>query len=220
MQGYKGETNQWDFVKGIIDMYQLLVMPNPANPTDVIIEPYNDWVDTGNLLDWSNKVDVNDIKLNPISPLSKNLTFRLSEDTPDWQTINNNYPNSWMYPENIVNDIDIFAKTDEIIEVDTFSSTKFGLTLGGNLAIPSIINDNTSQVIWPNKWRVLYDNGVKNIAPVTSAPVPTAIPFLVFNSILFCSPTIKDLSTPCSILLSLPSNILCELLKEVRLLEP
>ena len=55
---------------------------------------------------------------------------------------------------------------------------------------------------------------------VTSAPVPTAIPFLVFNSILFCSPTIKDLSTPCSILLSLPSNILCELLKEVRLLEP
>jgi hypothetical protein len=67
----------------------------------------------------------------------------------------------------IVNDIDIFAKTDEIIEVDTFSSTKFGLTLGGNLAIPSIINDNTSQVIWPNKWRVLYDNGVKNIAPVT-----------------------------------------------------
>jgi hypothetical protein len=40
LQGYKGETNQWDFVKGIIDMYQLLVMPNPANPTDVIIEPY------------------------------------------------------------------------------------------------------------------------------------------------------------------------------------
>lgn len=185
LQGYKGDTNQWAFVKGIIDMFKLLVMPNPNNPTDVIIEPYNDWVDTGNTLDWTNKVDIRDVKLNPISPLSKNLTFRLKEDSPDWTTLNNNYPNTWQWPMILNNDIDIFEETEEIFEVSNFSSTKFGYTLGGNLPIPSIINDNTSLDIWPNVWRILYDNGVKTMATVTysSYQFPSESDYLLFSPV-------------------------------------
>ena len=185
LQGYKGDVNQWAFVKGIIDMFKLLVMPNPSNPTDVIIEPYKDWVDTGNTLDWTNKIDVKDIKLNPISPLSKILTFRLKEDSPDWTTINNNYPNTWFWPMILNNDIDIFAESNEVFEVESFSSTKFGSTLGGSLAIPQIINDNTALDIWPNKFRILYDNGVKSMSTTTytSYQLPAESDYLLFSPV-------------------------------------
>jgi len=174
----KGDTNQWDWIKSIIDCFNLLIMPDVNNASNVIIEPYNDWIDKGAVRNWTNKIDVKDIKLYPIGNLSKILTFRHKEDTPDWQTVNFNYPNTWRYPYVQTNAIDIFSKQNTLKETK-LSSTMYSRVLNDLMIIPSIVALSDASIgdvnlpisnlgaNWPNNWRLLYDNGVKTIAPYT-----------------------------------------------------
>jgi hypothetical protein len=165
--GFRGELNQWDFIKGFIDKFNLLIMADEDNPSNLIIEPYKDWVDSGDTLDWTNKIDDREIKYTTISGLANEVQFMHTEDTPEWGTIPHNYPtiNKWahyFYP-----DIEISDKEIEKIEVKGFSSTSISNNFGGQLAVPAIINTDTSLDYWPNKPRILYDNGVQTMSTHT-----------------------------------------------------
>lgn len=42
LQSARGDIKQWDFIKGLFNMFNLITMPNPMDSKSFIIEPYND----------------------------------------------------------------------------------------------------------------------------------------------------------------------------------
>ena len=58
-----GEINQLDFIKDIVKRYNLVITVDDNNPDNLIIEPYSTWIDQGNTLDWSTKIDVEEHKI-------------------------------------------------------------------------------------------------------------------------------------------------------------
>jgi hypothetical protein len=165
--GYRGDISQWDLFKGFVDRFDLMIMADENNPHNLIIEPYKDWVDSGNTLDWTNKIDDREIKFTPITGLSKQIIFSLEEDTPDWGTIPHNYPAINKWPHYYNTEVELTDKELEKIHTKGFSSTEISRNLGGQLVAPSIINTDTSVLNWKNKIRLLYDNGIQPLSSHT-----------------------------------------------------
>ena len=47
---------QIDFISSIAKKFNLVFVPNPENPNEIIIEPFDYYIGTGNVYDWSNKI--------------------------------------------------------------------------------------------------------------------------------------------------------------------
>ena len=105
LNALRGELGQWEFIKGIMTMFNLVSMPDPVNPNNIIIEPYKDifqpstdpttpnfFDDNSEELDWTEKVDISEIKLTPLTDLNKTTLFKFVEDDEDY--IFNVYKNS------------------------------------------------------------------------------------------------------------------------------
>lgn len=76
------EYKQLDFIKGINDRFKLMWEPDPDQPGNFLIEPFNDWMEAGTERDWTAKIDGNlDTQLKPLfyTQVSK-LTFADAED--------------------------------------------------------------------------------------------------------------------------------------------
>ena len=94
LQTLRGELGQWDFLKGIMTMFNLVTMPDPGNPNNLLIEPYADVFITpkvganlasrGVEYDWTDKVDISEMKLNPLTDLSLKTIFKFVEDDDDF----------------------------------------------------------------------------------------------------------------------------------------
>jgi len=90
----RGEVVQWDFLSGLIKMFNLVTMPDPDNPNNIIIEPYADVFISNtagtNLAarsiqyDWTEKIDVSEMKLTPLVELNKHTEFKFVEDDDDY----------------------------------------------------------------------------------------------------------------------------------------
>jgi hypothetical protein len=92
----RGETGQWDFLKGIMTMFNLISIPDKSDPNNILIEPYQDVFieDTndpnslklagrGVAHDWTEKIDQAEIKLEMLSDLKKKTVFKFVEDDED-----------------------------------------------------------------------------------------------------------------------------------------
>ena len=56
-----------DFFKSIINLFKLVVAPDPNNDNNLIIEPYNDYIGSGTVRDWTDKLDTSvDFQIEPI----------------------------------------------------------------------------------------------------------------------------------------------------------
>ena len=87
LQSLRGELNQWEFLKGLINMFNIVTMPHPNNPSEIMFEPYyNMFIDNDDSkeLNWTDKVDVTEIKLKPLTDLNKITKFRYAEDEDDY----------------------------------------------------------------------------------------------------------------------------------------
>lgn len=60
---------QTDFIKDIVQRYNLILEADPENERNIIIEPYNDWVDAGDAADWTQKLDLSKERL--LEPTNK-----------------------------------------------------------------------------------------------------------------------------------------------------
>lgn len=168
--GFRGDNSQWDYFKGLIDMFKLVILVDDSNPNNLIIEPYKDWVGAGNKLDWTNKIDESEFKYTPIDGLSREVKFKFSEDKDDWITPNLNSPSDWLFGYNYNSNIEIIDKEMDEVEVTPFSDTyvlDLGNGLGANV-MPQIIDSSVTSSgsplrYWENNLRILYDNGVVNL---------------------------------------------------------
>lgn len=180
--GYKGDTNQWDFFKDIINTFNLVILTDSNNPKNLTILPYNDWIDTGNEIDLTNNIIDDKVKYETIQGLAKNTIFKFVEDDKDLITELHNNPNEWRYSHNERSDIEIFDKDENLVELKEIAATYYAPAFNGSVFIPKIL-DIANTKNWKNKWRILYDNGVETISSTTITSYNfTANSYLRFSS--------------------------------------
>ena len=105
LQSLRGDLGQWEFLKGIFTMFNLITIPDEENPENILIEPYGDIfvdpgdINSGNMSDltlksrgiahnWTDKIDISQIKLVPLNDLEKTLIFKFEEDEEDHTFMN------------------------------------------------------------------------------------------------------------------------------------
>lgn len=73
---------QIDFIKDILTMFRLVMSPDRNNPRNFIIEPWVDYIQSGEIHDWSDKLVRNkDVVIEPLfSTQSQKIDFRFAED--------------------------------------------------------------------------------------------------------------------------------------------
>ena len=169
----RGDLGQWEFIKGFINMFNLVVLQDKDNPNNLIIETYNtvffkDAIGTTlasrNIThDWTDKIDETKIKLSPLD-LNYKTDFIYAEDDGDYNTklYKNVIGKAYGSEEHLAlnNNSSIFTGEAEI------SATPFAATLIrpaldylSTFIIPAIFSSNDDQTEYEsfdNKPRILY----------------------------------------------------------------
>lgn len=175
LQNVRGDLGQWDFIKGIFTMFNLVVMQDKLNPTNLIIEPYNDiFIDNSDSVehDWTSKIDITEINLKPID-LTKSVHLKYETDEEDYNASQYKSAVSREYGEKILElpELTLLEGEQEIIATP-FASTicrEFHSLFDSNLIVPAIYSsgDNDEFSPFDNVPRILYDNGVKQLGTGT-----------------------------------------------------
>ncbi len=207
LQTLRGETGQWDFLKGLMTMFNLVTLPDEDNPSNIKIEPYSDVFlnNDSNPLDWTEKVDVSQMKLVPLTDLNKKTIFKFVEDEDDYafnvykRDVNHLY-GSKKYD---ASEFTILTGEDEII-VEPFAATviKPLEDIWSDLITPALYakNDDETSEGFENSPRIMFNNGKKTTAfdyyipaqnGLTSANLDTYLQFSHLTDV----PTVQATST-------------------------
>ena len=166
----RGELGQWEFLKGLLTMFNLVTLPDEDNPSNIKIEPYSDvFLNNPNSveLDWTDKIDVSEMKLMPLTDLNKKTIFKFVEDDDDYafnvyKNANNHLYGSKKYD---ASEFTILAGEDEIV-AEPFAATvvKPLETIYSDLIIPTLysMNDDGTSEGFDNSPRIMFNNGVKS----------------------------------------------------------
>jgi len=94
------EYKQIDFLKDIFKLFRCVMSPSKDNPNQFIIEPWIDFVTSGQTYDWTSKVDrAKDFKIEPLFyTQTDEIKFMFSEDE-DWLNYNNQEVYKQVYGE-------------------------------------------------------------------------------------------------------------------------
>ena len=179
LQTLRGELGQWDFLKGLITMFNLVTLPDEDNPNNIIIEPYGEiFANTGsgtNLAsrgiqhDWTDKIDVSEMKLEPLADLNRDTIFKFVEDDDDYSF--NQYKNQvggHLYGSkkyNAGDEFNILFGEDEIV-AEPFAATvvKPLMSQFPDFITPAIYSyspDNDTSEGFENSPRIMHNNGIK-----------------------------------------------------------
>ena len=178
LQTKRGKLGQWEFLKGLLDMFNLLTVEDPTNSQNIIIEPYDvifppigpgggsvDLASRGITLDWTDKVDTKDINLKPLTKLKKITNFEYQEDNNDYTF--QNYKNAlggYLYGSQVFDASGLTL----IVGTGKVSAKPFAATLNKPFAgtVPDLwtpaiykLKDDGTTEEFDNKPRILYDNG-------------------------------------------------------------
>lgn len=181
----RGELGQWDFLKGILTMFNIISMPDPDNPNNIRFEPYNDiFITDPNIVthDWTDKVDVSEMKLTPLTDLNKKTIFKFVEDDDDYAF--NLYKNSvggHLYGSKVydASGFTILDGEDEIV-AEPFAATvvKPLDALFANFIVPTIYSYNSDDDTtegFDNSPRIMYNNGIKDTSITYYIPAQNGV---------------------------------------------
>ena len=167
----RGELGQWDFLKGLITMFNLVTLPDEDNPNNIKIEPYSDVFinsDDSIQLNWTEKIDVSQMKLTPLIDLNRKTMFKFVEDDDDSAFMQyKNQVGGHLYGSQefeATNEFNILDGEEEII-AEPFAATVVK-PLEDNFpqfVTPAIyaMNEDGSTEGFENSPRIMYNNGVK-----------------------------------------------------------
>ena len=160
-------------------MFNLVTLPDEDNPNNIIIEPYGEvFVNTGSGTsladrgiqhDWTDKIDVSQMKLEPLTDLNKKTIFKFVEDDDDYSF--NQYKNlvgGHLYGSkeyNAGNAFNILEGTDEIV-AEPFAATVVKPLMDNfpDFITPAIYarGGDATWEGFENSPRIMYNNGIKN----------------------------------------------------------
>ena len=166
----RGDLGQWEFFKGLITMFNLVSVVDPNNPNNIIIEPYDDiFVNNpeSKELNWTEKIDVSEMKLTPLTELNRNTLFRFVEDEDDYtaevykHAVGRQYGS---YESDATDEFNILKGIKEIIAEPFASSVIKSLDAAWtDIITPAIYAMDSEGVCesFENSPRILYNNGKK-----------------------------------------------------------
>ena len=213
----RGEINQFEFLQGIMKMFNLVSMPDTSNPQNILIEPYPDvFGDNPSAVTptdriWTNKVDFSSIEYKPIDLKSK-IILKYEEDQSDYSLrryknlTTTDYGSKEIEGETmlgITGGMASLLEGEEEVIATPFSATLIKpLTVNfNNFIVPQIFDYDGGQYQEINNLpRILYNNGTVTLNGgvtyyipeqngVTSANQPT---FLQFTHLSAVQPTVTD----------------------------
>jgi hypothetical protein len=179
----RGELGQWDFLKGIMTMFNLVSMVDESNPDNILIEPYADIFinntngGAGNLTlkdrgiqhDWTDKVDVSEMELKPLTDLNLETIFKFVEDDDDYCfNVFKRAQSGHLYGSKVLSasGFTILQGTKEII-AEPFAATvsKPLMDVYPDFIVPMLftLNSEGKPEGFDNSPRILYNNDVKGI---------------------------------------------------------
>jgi hypothetical protein len=171
LQTLRGELGQWDFLKGLITMFNLVTLPDKNNPNNIIIEPYVDTFinNTSNELNWTDKIDISEMKLEPLTDLNRNTLFKYVEDEDDYAFQNFKEATSgFLYGSreyDATNEFNILEGTEEV-EASPFAATviKSIDARYANFVTPAMysVNDDGVSEPFENSPRIFYNRGLNS----------------------------------------------------------
>lgn len=111
-------------------MFNLITLPDPSNPNNILIEPYvdvfgnNPTAVTPKQLDWTYKLDTSDINIKPIE-LKQKITFQYAEDEDDYAfNVYKKATSGYLYGSKEINQTSYsLVEGEEKIEPTVFSAT-------------------------------------------------------------------------------------------------
>ena len=166
----RSKIKQWDFIKDIFTMFNLVVLKSKDDDTVLKIEPYGDiFINsnattniTQNLYDWTDKVDLSEVKLTSLK-LKQQVEFNYKKDEKDYAT--GVYEDSTGYVfGNYEIDASSFAVASGVQKLDlkvfgsTFCTPLFS-DFSSTLTVPQMVTQKSDGTIegFDNKPRILYD---------------------------------------------------------------
>ena len=191
LETLRGELGQWDFLKGIMTMFNLITMPDPDDPNTLIIEPYSDvfiedlngtnLASRGIQHDWTEKIDASEMKLAPLADLNKKTIFKFEEDDDDFcfseykrqvQPSNVFDGSGHLYGSKIWDASDLtLLEGEEEISAEPFAATIPAPLMSqySDFIVPKIYasDDGTECQGFDNAPRIMYDNGVHTLTSCT-----------------------------------------------------
>tara|TARA_R110000824_G_scaffold241856_2_gene430614 strand:- start:468 stop:3218 length:2751 start_codon:yes stop_codon:yes gene_type:complete len=185
LQTLRGELGQWDFLKGIMTMFNLVSMVDDSDPNNILIEPYSDiFINNPNSteLDWTEKIDISKMELTPLTDLNSNTIFKFVEDDDDYafnvfkNSTSGNLYGSKAYPPigSALSAFTILEGTKEII-AEPFAATvcKPLMSQFPLFVVPALysMTDAGTSEAFDNSPRIFYNNKKKD--PSMSYYIPT-----------------------------------------------
>jgi hypothetical protein len=190
---------QIDFITSIQKMFNLAFVQDRTLPNTLRIEPLNDYIGSGNTLDWSQKLDLSkDIMYYPTTDLQKaNFSFTYTEDSDYYNSLykeNGHIYGTYKVTESDFEIINEFATGEEKVEL-AFAPTPCSNIESSNVIVPKFVNSQ-GQFVQP-KPRILYyatDSAVNVWNEVTNSVVSTQVACLNNFSSVNANVSDKDLN--------------------------
>ena len=181
---FRGDMGQYEFLKGIMTMFNLVSLPDPDNPNNIIIETYEDVfnpITSGTTLedrsiayDWTDKIDEAKMKLTPLTDLNRETIFKFVEDDDDYTF--NLYKASvkghlYGSKKAFESEYTLLEGTKEIV-AEPFAATvvKPLFPQFEDFITPAIFTSNeeaTEFEGFENSPRIMYNNGKKTLSSCT-----------------------------------------------------
>ena len=183
LQNLRGELGQWEFLKGLITMFNLVTIADPTNNKNIIIEPYDtvfppigtgggslDLASRGITKDWTGKMDISKINLKPMTKLKKYTEFGYDQDKDDYCLTQYASAFGGYYYGDLTFDasgLDLLIGTTKIIAKPFAPTiTKSYDNSINQLYTPAIykVKDDGTSEGFDNKPRILYNCGIKQLS--------------------------------------------------------
>lgn len=164
---------QIDFVKDILTAFRLVLAPDPNNPLNFIIEPWQQYINSGELYDWSHKlVESKEVVSEPVFFTQSDVIDFKFQPGGDYTNIYHQQafsePYGWLQFDSN-NDL---LKGQREIKLNGIAPTEItqthGVVTGGTFIIPQLHTHNPEDAITQHlpikpKTRMLFYNGKQSI---------------------------------------------------------
>jgi len=155
-----------DFLQGLIEKFNLVVEPVPNSRNLIKIEPYQNWINSGKQVDWTNKVD-RDTRYeisHPILEQPRTITFSDEDDKDVLNEYTLDSLGRTFGSYTFVSDSDLAEGERRVGKV--FAATPVtGIPNGRTFVVPHLCTVTENRDFRPLKFkpRLLYNNGLVNV---------------------------------------------------------
>ena len=161
-----------DFIKGLAEKFNLVIEPVRNEKNILRIESFNDWIDQGTVVDWTEIIDRN-VKYKVTSPLLDQARNLYLSDTLDEDVLNQNYKSIYgkIYGEyKFTTPLDLAQGDKRLGETFGATPTRY-INNSKEVEVPWLCKEEDSKALVPFKFkpRLLHKQPFPQIVPQNEA---------------------------------------------------